>query len=406
MLKSIILVLAASAAAVAGAQTSPTDETPIVVTGVRLDDARKRLEDCLARNCPPLEDMAATLQYAEALFVAGDYRKASSILQRSLGRNRDESGRYPNAVAGVYRALARVSIHEGDGERYRSASYGAVRSLKDGLPDDDPRVLGGILETAEMHASLGEVGSASRQYKSVAAKAREIGRQDLAAMADLRLALFNHRQGLGSGRRQMEAIAESQDPRIRIQRLAARIMLARIDRERGDMASSDRLVAQLAAMGLRKPTLIYAPPIAVKETGKVARGAAFGGIGGSSSGAEGVPVRTEPMMEPNEGFDYWADVGFWIGPDGRVDEVEVLRSKGPTQWMEPVVRSISGRVYATSGEASEASYRVERFTYTSLFETRTGTRIQSHSAQGRIESMDISPDESAAPPPPAKPQRR
>ncbi|MEO6114431.1 MAG: hypothetical protein ABIP07_08310 [Sphingomicrobium sp.] len=38
------------------------------------------------------------------------------------------------------------------------------------------------------------------------------------------------------------------------------------------------------------------------------------------------------------------------------------------------------------------SYRVERFTYTSLWEQRLGTRIRQRSANARVESLDLSVD--------------
>jgi hypothetical protein len=396
MVRILLAACLLSASAAAFAQSAEPEQS-IVVTGVRLDEGRQRLAACIARKCPPMEDIAATLRYADALFSAGDYRKASSILSRSIGRNGDEARRYPSAVAGLYRALARVSIHQGDGQRYRSSAYGVVRALEAGLPDNDPRIVGGKLEAAEMHASLGEAGAADGLYKSVAAQARRIGRPDLAATAELRGALFDHRRGFPGGRERIAAIARRTDPETRIQQLAARIMLARIDRERGDLESSNRLVEELAGLGLRAPALIYAPPIELARPVNRAASASFGGIGGSSTGAEAVPTRSEAMMEPQEGFDYWADIGFWIEPNGRVAEVELLRSKGPSHWLQPVLGSIAGRIYTPVGADGAPTYRVERFSYTSLTERRTGTRIVGHSSQGRIESIDLTPEEARKP---------
>ena len=73
----IRILLAASLLSVGSAAFAQTaePEQSIVVTAVRLDEGRDRLAACLARKCPPMEDIAATLQYADALFSAGDYRK-------------------------------------------------------------------------------------------------------------------------------------------------------------------------------------------------------------------------------------------------------------------------------------------------------------------------------------------
>ena len=53
--------------------------------------------------------------------------------------------------------------------------------------------------------------------------------------------------------------------------------------------------------------------------------------------------------------------------------------------------SISGRIYAPLGDPT-GSYRVERYTYTSLWEDRTGTRLKQRSANARVEMLDLSAD--------------
>ncbi|HEY0411830.1 MAG TPA: hypothetical protein VGD66_01655 [Allosphingosinicella sp.] len=384
MALAVLLSVGSPAPAAAAAEPS----APIVVTGIRLGDARQQLEQCLARKCPPLEDIKATLQYAEALFTAGNYDEASAVLQRSVGRNHGHADRYPVGVAGLYRALGRVSMHQGEGDRARSAAYGVVRSLQAGLPAEDARILGGKLEAADTQASLGDGDGADRLYREVADKARRIGRPDLAATAEVRRGLLLHRLGYSDGRALLEKVAALADPRTRTQQLAARVVLARIDRDAGKADSTQRLLAELRAFGLRKPALVYAPPIDVPRAGTMAF---------APAGGDGMPKRGVASMTPTEGFDYWADVGFWITPEGRVQEAEILRAKGPREWLQPVLSSIAGRIYAPAAGAAEATYRVERFSYTSLMETQTGTRIATHSAQGRIESLDITAE---APPPP------
>ena len=86
--------------------TEPTE--PIVVTGIRIQDYRDRLAACLARSCPPNEDIDATTALAEACSLEGEYREARTVLRASLGRNRDEAARYPEPVSDLYRASARV----------------------------------------------------------------------------------------------------------------------------------------------------------------------------------------------------------------------------------------------------------------------------------------------------------
>lgn len=377
------------------AQASAADggRDTIIVTGVRLDEARRRLEACLARHCPPLEDMGASLQYADALFANGDYHLASGTLRDAIGRNRGEAARYPVAVAGLYRARSRVASHEGDGETYRSAAYAATRALKAGLEDNDPRVLAQQLETAGVSVSLGEAAAAERLYRDVARRAGAIGRPDIAAMADLRRAWLYHLQQLPEGRRLLAEVAAREGAATRVQRYAARILLARIDRAAGDTDSSDALIAELATAGLGVPTLIYAPPIEVED---------HGGPGTRARADGNIRSMNVANMQASGAFGAWADVGFWVTPEGRVEEVETLRSHGDTYWLAPVLGSIAGRIYAPAGtDTAEPTYRIERYTYTSLAETRTGSRIAARGAEGRIESIDLTVDPVAARRPPA-----
>lgn len=359
----------------------------IVVTGVRLEEARRRLEDCLARHCPTLEDIGASLQYADALFANGDYRLASGTLRDAIGRNRGEAARYPVAVAGLYRARSRVASHEGEGETYRSAAYAATRALKAGLADDDPRVLAQQLETAGVSVSLGEVNAAERLYRDVARRAGAIGRPDIAATADLRRAWLYHLRQLPEARDLLAEVAARPGPAIRVQRYAARILLARIDRAAGETASSDALVAELATAGLGVPVLVYAPPIEIGDHGGP-------GTGGRADG--NVRSMNVANMQASGAFGAWADIGFWVTAEGRVEDVETLRSHGDIYWLRPVLGSIAGRIYAPAGtDTAEPTYRIERYTYTARTETRTGSRIAARGAEGRIESIDLTADPSA-----------
>ena len=96
----LLLILAAPAAA----QQSPAPDEEILVTGKSLGVTARELQECLARNCPPDEDIAATLAHAENLFVAGDYDNARSVLRASVGRNDDEAEDFPVEVSYLNRA--------------------------------------------------------------------------------------------------------------------------------------------------------------------------------------------------------------------------------------------------------------------------------------------------------------
>lgn len=68
-----------------------------------------------------------------------------------------------------------------------------------------------------------------------------------------------------------------------------------------------------------------------------------------------------------------------------------MRSAGSTIWDKPLLASIKQRIYAPLADLG-GSYRVERFTFTSLWEQRLGTSIRQRSAYARVESLDLSAD--------------
>lgn len=383
-LRSCLLagVLALALPAVAQGQAPRNDGQTIVVTGKRIEDTRRALEACLARKCPPLEDMAATMAHAENLFIGGDYSKARSTVQASARRNDRFARQHPQEVATLHRADARISIHLGDGETYRTSTVGAVRALRKGLDENHLTVLTGRFEVAEMHARLGRFDEASRAYSAIASDAARAGARDLAATAELRRAWLDYREFKSSKYLQpLERLAESTDPELRNSRLAALVLLARVDREKGKPAGPDRLVEALADARLDKPTLLWAPPVGVPE----------------AEDDRTPSYNDQTMSTPGQAFDNtWADIGFWVKPDGRVSEAEVLRSSGPQGWLKPVLSSIGRRIYSKTADPA-GSYRVERYTWTSLIRPeRSGSRLQQRSPQGRIEYVDLTPDVSEA----------
>lgn len=374
--------LALTFPAAAQNSASQNDGQTIVVTGQRIEDTRRALEACLARKCPPLEDMAATMAHTENLFISGDYAKARQTVQASARRNDRFARQHPLEVATLHRADARISIHLGDGENYRSSTLGAVRALKKGLDEDHLTVLTARFEVAEMHMRLGKFDEASSAYSAIASDAAKAGAHDLAATADLRRAWLDYRQYKSSKYLEpLERLAASSDPKLKSSRLAALVLLARADREKGKSAGSDRLLKALAEAKLNKPTLLYAPPVDIPQVGDPIT-ASF---------------NDQTMRAPSESFDQtWADVGFWVKPDGKVSEVEVLRSSGGHGWLKPVLSSINRRIYSPVADPT-GSYRVERYTWTSLIEpVSSGTRLQQRKPQGRIEYVDLTPDEPEA----------
>jgi hypothetical protein len=365
------------AAAAPPEDRSTSDGPPIIITGQRLDETEAALRACLARKCPPDEDIAATLAHAENLFVAGDYKKARATLQASLGRNDDEAKRYPEPVSNLYRANAVVANHLGLEEDYHWSTWGILRALKAGIPKPDARHFGARMEIAAMTTRLRGFESGSRLYQQLAQDAEKAGRPDIAAMASLRAAGVARRNIPSSGaRKYLAEMAQSTSPDKKVASLLAKLWLARVAREKGRIAEADRIIREIAPPDLAKPILVYSPPyqLTVQEMQSADPARVTAGEGNPARGFAG-------------NFDkMWIDVGFWVQPDGRVSDLEVLRKGGKAGWADPLLKSISGRLYVPT---REPFHRVERYTYTSGWELRAGSHIRQRSSRARVEFLDL-----------------
>jgi hypothetical protein len=128
--------------------------------------------------------------------------------------------------------------------------------------------------------------------------------------------------------------------------------------------------------------LLFAPK--VEMAARLAEGDDAGGDVGS----------TTRLMATDNFDDRWADVGFWVTPEGRVSDVEVLRSRGILDWTKPLLRSIAGRLYSPT-EKGAGTYRVERYSLTSRWMYVTGTRMRQRAPNPRIEMVDLTADQPA-----------
>ena len=369
-------LLAFSAPALAQDREGGSGQT-IIVTGTSLAQSEKNLRDCIARKCPPEEDIAATLAHVENQFIAGDYAAARRTNKASLQRNSRYADRLPVQVSYLYRAGSRIAVHLGEGQDYEQSTWGIKRALKRGLPRTDPQLVGADLEIANMQASLGRTVVARDTYEKAAKDAERINRPDLAAMARLRLAWLEQMEGdIGLTRRKLRAIAEDRRPETNVARLSALILLARLDRQEGKTNSAAAVIEELRGARLPKPVLVYSPP--VETPGRLID--------------EGEQGSTTRLMAMENFDDRWVDVGFWVTPDGRVSEAEILRSSGGTGWARPLLKSIAGRIYAPAVGSMDGTYRVERYTFTSLWTDQTGSRLRARSPNARIEFLDLTDD--------------
>lgn len=402
-----ILALAVSSG-IGNAQQTETKGETIVVTAMPLSETEKRLKDCIARACSPDEDIAATLAHAENQFISGDYTGARSTIRKSIGRNHDEAKNYPLDVSGLYRAGATIDAHLGERDDFLRSTVLSRDALKAGLPAEDPRILLSQLEVGDMRARLGYFKEAEGIYQGVAKRGAELNYPGVVARARLRDAwLFaemsdpkidetgEYRQ---KARQKYNAIITDYEGRAPNLVFTAKLGLARIDREDGNMGSTSQLITEFVptAEAGSRPSLIYAPAINNRD------------VETSRHRIEGIEIPDTGSMDlkmlayqthgtakkgPMELFDnHWADVGFWVRPDGTVADVEVLRARGHTRWLAPVFTSIKTRRYTpTKGDPTDPGfYFIERYTITSHYENdKSQTRVRGRGAMPRIERLDL-----------------
>lgn len=378
------LMLSCSSVAIA----QDDDKREIVVTARSLKDTESDLKACLARGCPPDQDIKATIAHAENQFVEGDYRNARETIVRSLGRNRKHKGEFPIEVSDLLRANGNVAAHLGESNAYRISVLDMRDTLKAALKPDDYRVFGAEIEVADSRMKLGYLDEASDKYLQIERQALAKKLPQVAAIARLRdLSLRVQRAESEKTAFRRKEATEAIDafllqPTAGAEqfKIVAEVMKSRMDRTAGSTATTDALIARYAALGgTDRPVLLHAKAIEMNEA-QAARAAA----GGSDLNRRGMQVVDKR----------WVDIGFWISADGKVDEPEIIRQQGNTDWTDVVIKSIKTRVYAPlkaeKDGTSPGIYAVERYTLTAQYEDDvTGTRIRQRSPVAKIERIDL-----------------
>jgi len=403
---SSFLLIAASGNAAAQSQPQPQTQQPsqangqqnIVVIGDRIADLRRRLAECLARHCPPNEDIDATTALAGALFVANEYREARTLLLASIGRNGREAEHYPQPVSELYRANALVARHLGFDADAQRSTWEILHALQRGIPVEDHRHFTARLEVIESLIAFGDYTQARHELGVLGDRARAAGRDDLVATAQMRGLWLQYVQAPDDNQVVRELVTLSASPDAR-RSVAARMLLIRIYNARGQTRQADALIAGLGVTGTHRQ-LLYAPDFELAQQDNVRAGASTNStIQSTANTPPPRPGENSPsqLMAANlanrltDVYDQTIDVGFRIRPDGTVADVQVVNRRGAPGWETPVIRSITGRRYAIARDGSE-TYRVERYTYTAERRTQglSGTRISNRSPRGRVEFRALS----------------
>lgn len=376
---------------------APVQAQEIVVTGKSLKQTEADLKACLERKCPPDEDIKATLAHAENLFVSGDYKNSRATLKDSIGRNKKHGDAFPVPVSDLLRANGRIAEQMGEARDFQLSVLDMRDTLKKGFGENDFRTLVAQIEVGDSRAKLGFSNEAERIYKDVEKRALAAGQPRVASFSRLRQALLWRGQydqnpnafNLKNVNERLDELIERPLAESSDFALAAEVIKAKVDRKAGTAGSTDALIKRFAERGgATRPILLFAEPLQRTDLQK------------------GLPddqpaLNTLNRLTALQARNQWADVGFWIDANGRVTDIEALRTSGDKSWLKPVLANIAKRVYAPlkkDGGTAPGFYMIERYTLTARFEDgNTGTRMRRREATPRIERIDLTPENYEAP---------
>lgn len=372
-----LLLLASSAQAQTQAPPRPLQRDEIVVVGARLADLQAELARCEAGNCTVREDVIASVRYAEAMFREGDYRQARTALGRSVSRTKQAADSDPFAVAELHTARATVAWHYGDQREALRATAASTRLLNEHAPDS-PNALMARMRMISAQAQNFDGAKTLERLEQLASDARSANQALIAMRADIGRSAILHRAGkIRQAQTLLDAVLTSDTPNSGGLRLAAQILSMRLVARSGDPQAVEALIASLTEQQKRQgPVMVWAPPFPTPD------------------GGGDIPVDPLPGLDPRSSTVNglrWVDIGFAIGADGRVEDVEILRGSARPLWSRPLVSAIAQRRYTPAASIDDLAgrYRVERYTLTGDFIVPIGSLIRRRAGKGRFELLDL-----------------
>ena len=388
---SMIGVLALLGAAVAVPSPPPVDAAVIddagmiTVTAARLTDLASAAADCARSQCPTRTDVAVTVSYASALFDAGNYLDAKRLLAAGVDRLRWAVRAEPVAISTLYQAQASLAMHEGDQDTTRAATWASRNALSNDLADaPGARALARLsaeFRLADWQLRTGDRVGAEARYAAIAAQAASGGQQQLADVATLRRAqVLDSLDRRTESRAILETLAARPDAASGDVRRAALASAARMASAVHDTAAADGFIARLAALPRgAEPFLLSEPKLPVPGAPRDNEIDPVGAMDRGARGADMLGLR-------------WVDIGFWIRPDGRVDDVTIMRSSPRPDWARPLLGQVGGRRYAAfaaDGADGQGRYRIERYTLTADYDTPVGSLVRRRLKNKRYEMAEM-----------------
>ena len=362
--------------AAAATAPAPPPESDIIVVARNVAGAKRALDACIARQCPPNEEIKAALVYATRQFLAGDYASSRQTLLETRHRTAKFDAKYPMEVSDLHRALNSLANLGDRPDSARLSALDATDALKAGLSPDDPLILLQRLDTAGQFAKEGRIIAARQILDDVASKAHKKGYYGVEAQALFRgaalyAALANANPDYqGTAKLWRNRIAKRTESEFAEYREALGLLDTQIAALNAKPRDRERIVANAKPVTGDEVVLLSEPEARFT--------ASENGLNGKDGG------NTDPE---------WADVAFWVRADGSVADVDVVgRSKSPPgSWLARKLKAVAGRRYAPLKGTTDSRgvYKVERYSMVYPLGTATGGRMPIRSGRGQLETTDI-----------------
>jgi len=360
-------------------------DSMVTVTGRSLRSTAASLEQCIARHCPPKEDIASSMEHAENQLIAGQIEGARKTLIKARSRNKRYAENLPREVSGLLQFDADVASLLGMPDYGRIATFDSIDALKAGLPADDPSISAKRLEVADVFLRQGKYLTAVRMYDSVAKRAEESGWPELQGAAMFRslrfyaMAASVDRAYRNESRSRYAALRETTDPAIKPMRDAALVLTAKLELLSRKDADVNAVMKGLADVKVASPILVYAPPF---------------DLGKASS-------MSMVYVTPSISADQWVDFNYRITPEGAVDDVEIAaQARHVKDWLITKMQdSLVRRRYVPLDlpTGSSGMWRRERMMIVADTAPVTNTHLNIKAGPPRLMTMDLTSKVKATP---------
>jgi hypothetical protein len=350
----------------------------IIVVGRRVEDSERALAACIARQCPPKEEIDASLAHAENQFIAGHYPEAQRTLTKARGRNMRYRKELPVEVGDLLRASGRMLALNGQRDASRITAIDSLDALKSGLPSTDRRIFIQRLAVGDAFAKEGRFIAARDVYNKVADQANAAGDTRIKGYALFRVAglyaaiatkVPDYRE---SAYRSLRRIDETTEPDLAPFREAAKFLRCRMEDAAGGKGGR-ACVQAFRADRIATAELIYAPPIDLTNWRR---------------------ENTSYVVVPHgDATAQWADIAFWVAPDGTVRDIDTVRTSANADghWLKLVTEALGKRLYRPLKLASSEPglRRIERYSLVYDLVLAKGTRIRARSPVPHVEILDL-----------------